>query len=471
MGIKSSGKNFFSLLKIFIIFQPILDILTTISIYYIDISITIGIVIRVLFMIISLFFIFFGNKSYYKKPIIIYLLTVFTTIGTGFIINYFNKPIFNIFVETQFAAKTAYFAIMLGSFLLIFDRKEDQQRNTFQLYKYIYIALTIVSLSVFVAVITGTSISSYEWLKQGFQGWFFSANELSAIVAISFPLVYLYTLRKTTTFRHIFIWIPTLMIAILSTVIGTKVGFFAIVLTSFIMFCILLLNWLITRKQTTIIEKTLSIKLLFSGILLVILLSISPLTPGYYNLSVDAPPPNQEDIDSGYDFDESDPDADPNGNESAKSNRYELIELTNPLLNKILSSRQIYFTWQYNQIIRADTSQKLFGMGFAGNYTNNQKTIEMDFFDIFFSYGIIGSLIILFPLLYLTLIVIKHVFTNFKNVIMIENVGLSISILLGLGIAFIAGHVWFAPAVNLYLAISMVILYTNLEFKSTTNIS
>lgn len=61
--------------------------------------------------------------------------------------------------------------------------------------------------------------------------------------------------------------------------------------------------------------------------------------------------------------------------------------------------RQIFKT--YKQYYKdAPLSQKLFGMGYAGNYTDKIKLIEMDFHDLFFAFGIVGFLIYLIPLLY-----------------------------------------------------------------------
>lgn len=118
-------KDFYTkLLLLFIIFQPVLDILTFLSIRWTDSSLTIGIVVRVLFMALSLWFILFGNSSRYKKPIILYLAALAAAFGFGLVYNYFAKPIFDPFTELQFVAKTAYFSIMLGSYLLLFTTIE-----------------------------------------------------------------------------------------------------------------------------------------------------------------------------------------------------------------------------------------------------------------------------------------------------------------------------------------------------------
>ncbi|MEQ6391128.1 O-antigen ligase family protein [Bacillaceae bacterium S4-13-58] len=459
----SQASKFTTLLKYYIIFQPILDILTTASLAYLDTSLTVGIVIRVLFMGISLLYILFGNDSPYKKYVVWYLVALFGVLGIGFIINIFSKPVFNLFMEAQWLAKILYFVIMFSTLLLVFTTKENLEKAKERFLFLTLIAMMIVSGTILFSIITGTSSDTYEWVKAGFKGWFYSGNELSAIIGITFPLVYLYSVLKTDSLKKAVYWIPTIVLGIVGVLIGTKVGLFAMIGTAVIMFVVILLHWLfLLRKQGAKNEKT--PQLLASLIFTIVFMAIIPATPSYTNLSVNMKVPDQEDIDKGFELeDELDL-----GGENGEPKR-KIITLNSPILNKILSSRQIYFTWQYNQYIYAEPLQKVFGMGYAGNYIKNRKTIEMDFFDIFFSFGIFGSILILLPLFILVGIVVKNLFTNVTKVFKIENVAYMVSIGLASGIALIAGHVWFAPAVSIYLALAMILLLTNFLNKSKSS--
>ncbi|WP_163539692.1 O-antigen ligase family protein [Gracilibacillus sp. YIM 98692] len=479
-----NNERFFFILTLFILFQPILDILTALTIRYLDISLTVGIVVRVLFMGVALLYIFFGSEHPYKKYIVGYLALLIAVLGIGFINNFFQKPVFNLFIEVQWLTKTLYFSVMLCSMLLLFSNRKMLEQTKARLLHYIVYALLIVSVSIFIAILTNTSVNSYEWVKGGFKGWFYSANELSALLAIGFPLAYVYGLRKTEQWRDFRYWIPAVIIGITGGIVGTKVGLFAVIITSILLSLFTVIHFLILFFQKKTEHGSFLQKLVFSLGFLAMLFIFSPFTPGYQNLSVDMPAPDQNDIDKGFedlltDEDEGEEENDGNtndgGNQDGKDEEEEIVEgedtritfeLDAPIINKILSSRQIYFTWQLNQMVRADVSQKILGMGYAGNYINNRKTIEMDFFDIFFSYGIVGFLLVMFPLFLLIWTVVKNLFTNFQEVVKIENIGLMVSILLGLGIALIAGHVWVAPAVNIYLAMSMVLLYMNLKVKT-----
>jgi Na+/H+ antiporter NhaD/arsenite permease-like protein len=95
-------------------------------------------------------------------------------------------------------------------------------------------------------------------------------------------------------------------------------------------------------------------------------------------------------------------------------------------------------------------------MGFAAEYGEKPKVTEMDFFDFFFAYGILGSGIVL--ILFIKKIrdwlrVEKEQISEDKNMFIIL-----IGVLMLLAIAFVAGHVFFAPSVSFYLAIGIVLL-------------
>lgn len=466
-----NNEKFFFLLTLFILFQPILDILTNAMLQYTTSSITIGIVIRVLFMGVALIFIFFGSNHPYKKHVAIYLLLLMAVLGIGFINNFFQKPVFNFFMEVQWLTKVIYFSVMICSMYLLFYSRKMVEYTKSRLLNYIVIALLIVSLSIIAAILTGTSVNSYEWVKLGFKGWFYSANELSALLAIGFPLTILYAIRKTDSWNKYWSWLPALIVGIIGAMIGTKVGLFAVYITCALIAVFIAIHFVVAWIRKSSRKQTLLPVFIYSLVLLGLILAISPFTPGYQNLSIEMPEPDQEDIDKGFEDFFSGEQGNGEGSQPSDEEVVEgedtrvTFELNSPIVNKILSSRHIYFTWQLNQMIRADVSQKILGMGYAGNYINNRKTIEMDFFDIFFSFGIVGFILVMLPLFLLVGLVVKKLFTNFTHVFRIENISLIISILLGLGIALIAGHVWIAPAVSIYLAISMVLLFVNLMTK------
>ena len=113
----------------------------------------------------------------------------------------------------------------------------------------------------------------------------------------------------------------------------------------------------------------------------------------------------------------------------------------------------------------APMSQKLLGMGYAGNYKADPKLIERDFHDWFYSFGIIGFILLVVPFLYFGIKFIVCVFTKFRQIFTVKYAMVIASILLGLGISFIAGHILMAPGVSFYLVVIMAYLIVDLKLN------
>lgn len=438
------------LLKFFIILQPIIDILTYFSITYLPINITIGIAIRVLFMVISLFYIFFGNNHRYKRMVITYLILLFTVIGISFILNFFTKPQFYFFSEVQYVVKAIYFPILFCTALFVFT--DSVKGNIEQLLSSVSFAMTITALSLFFSILTNTSSTTYEFSKLGYSGWFFAGNEISAIIAICFPLLLIYSMLKTRKWKDVIYWIPTLLIAICALLIGTKVSFLAIFATLIIAVIFTLIHWLINlnkQEQNRFFKRT----FFFTLCLAIIYIAVTPNTPAFQNLTGDYETMSEA-IKDPIDKDK----------ELLKDEKVDEDPfLQSPLMKILLSSRNIYFEMLYTDYVDTGILHKLFGIGYAGFYDDDPKLVEMDFFDLFFSFGIIGFLFLMAPLFFVLGLVVKYLFTRTKVFFQIENILLMVAIGLGLGIAFFAGHVLYAPAVSIYLALALVLLIYNFQ--------
>lgn len=100
-----------------------------------------------------------------------------------------------------------------------------------------------------IAMQTGTDFPSYPHSKIGSRGWFFAGNDLSALFAIMFPIVVLYSIYKTTSFSKIYYWIPTILAMYASIMVGTKVGYGAIVLTLGVALFFSFIEYIINRKK------------------------------------------------------------------------------------------------------------------------------------------------------------------------------------------------------------------------------
>ena len=131
----------------------------------------------------------------------------------------------------------------------------------------------------------------------------------------------------------------------------------------------------------------------------------------------------------------------------------------------IFSGRQLFEQMYKDFYKEAPTSQKLLGMGYAGNYKAEPKLIERDFHDWFYSFGIIGFILLVVPFLYFGIKFIVCVFTKFRQVFTVKYAMVIASILLGLGISFIAGHILMSPGVSFYLVLVMAYLIVDLKLN------
>ena len=100
-----------------------------------------------------------------------------------------------------------------------------------------------------VAMQTGTDFPSYPHSKIGSRGWFFAGNDLSSLFAIMFPIIVLYSIHKTTSFSKIYYWIPTILAMYASIMVGTKVGYGAIVITLGVALFFSFIEYMINRKR------------------------------------------------------------------------------------------------------------------------------------------------------------------------------------------------------------------------------
>ena len=123
----------------------------------------------------------------------------------------------------------------------------------------------------------------------------------------------------------------------------------------------------------------------------------------------------------------------------------------------IFSSRLSFLHKKATIYGNSSTYEKIFGIG----YINNNKTtklIEMDYFDIFYSHGIVGFILffgLVLPVLYKILIT-SHKF-NYERCMLI------VSFILVVFLAFFTGHIITAPSVSIIACI--IILYLDKRNK------
>ncbi|UTE77336.1 O-antigen ligase family protein [Rossellomorea sp. KS-H15a] len=437
-----NSKRFLNLFLLFILIQPVIDILTTYSLVQLESNTTFGVLIRILYMFIGVFFILINvPRSKLAKNSFIYLLILGAFVVLNIGLNYFIKSPYYIGQEIKFFIKVVYVNIVFLNFILVLKlMKEKGMNHVSKSLKYVLISSLIISVTMIISLLTNTSLESYESAKIGYTGWFFAGNEIGAIIAIILPIICLYAIRKTKTLKDVYYWIPVILASLSLLMLGTKVGYGAILIVLLASSFVSAIVYWKTRSN-----KDSKSNLVISLALLVMFLLSTPFTPVFNNINVHLGFlgfDTNEQVDDGSQADD-----DSESKEEKKLN-------SKQMQNLILSSREEFLAHHTEDYMDSPMLQKIFGLGFAGNYDEPEpKMIEMDFFDLFFSFGIIGFIIFIAPIIFFLVKTAKIIFKNFSRFLEPSYVLLATSIILTLGIAYFAGHVFTAPSVSIYFAL------------------
>ena len=93
--------------------------------------------------------------------------------------------------------------------------------------------------------------------------------------------------------------------------------------------------------------------------------------------------------------------------------------------------------------------------------------IEMDFYDLFYSLGIIGFITYIGSFLFVLLKTAMAFLKNIKLIFEPNYIFILVSLLLGLGISYTAGHVFTAPSVSIFFGSILALLYVEIKNHPT----
>ncbi|AEA19115.1 MULTISPECIES: O-antigen ligase family protein [Bacillus] len=477
-------------LLFFIILQPVLDLLTSLSITLLKSNATVGILVRFLIMAVGGIYILIQAKEKENRKFLIYLILLAGVLGIGFINNKLVKDPIVLGEEVKFVAKALYIYIMLGSYILALKSLKktvnisDKVRNSIVYSTLIINAIMVISIS------TSTDFGSYEWMKVGSRGWFYAGNELGSILAIIFPIVVLYSIQKTKSWKHILYWIPSLLMIYSLIQVGTKVGMGSIGATLAAAIGIIVLQLLFNRKNPN--KKSLALNAVIAIVLLAGVVGTFKQTPLAQNMGIHNNYLSEQNVaQQGQKEQEIKEKLKKEQELKAKEENHHKVEKPEEKAkieeevkkelekeqkkenqeNLIFSGRQVYEERHKQFFKEAPLSQKLLGMGYAGNFKYNEqkqpdpKLIEMDFHDWFYDFGIIGFALLMIPFIYYGLRILLAFATRFKDIFNIKYGMIAASLLLALGIAYIAGHILTAPGVGIYFVVVLAYLIVDLEIE------
>lgn len=413
-------KNISIIIAIFVLLGPILDLITGLCLHTLGINLTLGIIVRVLFLVFICIITLFTFKK--KNVLIPYLI-----IGLYFILYTIGMLVFkdtNLFTEIQNLVKVFYFPILLVS---IYSIKDEIRISNLTLFTVMFTYLILI----FIPTLLNLGYDTYEIAKVGTLGFFNSANEISGIISLLTPtmLIVLFSSKNI---------IPKLVLALIYIVVilmvGTKTPILALGITIGISVLYLWIKSIKAKKYKNVFISLFAVIILGISLILVI-----PKTNFYKNIRIH------------LDY-------------------LELDSITEVFTDKelvdhfIFSSRLKFLDNKAALYNKSNTYLKIFGIGYLKNYKAT-KMIEMDYFDILFSHGIVGFIIFFGITVPILVKIVRE-----KRKVDYEYVMNFTSLLLIIILAFFTGHIITAPSVSLLSIILLLTLNTpkkkNLLFAS-----
>ena len=412
--------DYSKLLLIFLYLQPILDILYGVSFNYLKISISINTIVRFLFMLIAIVYLLLQKKNkIIKIPIglILFYLALFSINVIA------RKDNIVLFYELKNMLQLFFFPICLLLFINIKDKINIKDRHFFYL-NLIYLFF------IFVPDILGLGFSSYSEYKKGFIGWFYSSNSVGTIITILAPLSIYYLVNKKKYFQLI---VYVLFITYLFLSLGTKAPILGLGVIGSLLLLYAFIHLLKTKKYKYIIIS-IPILILFA----IAAVFLTPKTAAYKNLKMHL-------------------------------ELFEIYTAKDAIKSEVFwdeivfSQRFMFLDVTKDNYKKSDVPTKLLGLGFVENYNQeneNRKTIEIDYLDIFYRSGIVGTIIYLISIIIAMMNIIKS-----KIIINYNNYSIFISVVLAFVLAFFCGHVLTSPAVS--IIISYLLINVDLKEKKT----
>lgn len=427
-------------LEVYFILLPFIDLITALLTRNTNLSITPGIIIKSIFLLVMVIYIFRTKSKYRKVSLYLLLLSLI------YIIGYFAvKPgILNwhfVITELTFIFKLIYFPISFMGLLCIFDDNNYNKKLINKILKY---TLITYALLLIIPLIFNIAYTTYPTKLKGYIGLFYAGNEIANIMILLFPFSYLYLKKSKYSFLILFPIILTI------NLIGTKVATFGCLIITLITFIYCLIKYKFKIKSSVIKS--------FLILAFTIIMTINSYSIYNYNY-----------MKKYYYKDETkEIIIDDNNKKEVEEistqinkfyNKNQLSKIIRPLINgrDMLLANTLSV---YNDI--NDDSNIWFGIGFSNtpnvDNTNIGRLIEIDICDLYFHFGLFGLIISLYPIIFLGYLLIK----NYKKITL--NCAYLITILLLMaGISTLSGHVLFAPAVSIYLALYLLLIIMELN--------
>lgn len=451
-----------SALAVYILCQPLLDVLTGLAVQA-GIPVTVGIVVRSLFMGLAFLYAVLISDFPGKKRWMIFTGALIAYLAL-FMAYMFSLGGLSLCVENLKDVVKTFFA----PFVLFFFWAVYRQFGTLVTVRAIAWAGGLYASVIPISYITSTSFLSYANSGYGVGGWFYAANEVGCILAITGPFTILHCLRVLPTVTRqtwwrgaLAVW-GLLAVSISANFLGTKIifGFTTIYCAAAFLWTL----WALRREPS----RTRKIQAIAMGAMLLVTLVIFLINSPLMTYLRDVYFPLLE----------NDPEiTTASWNEELRNAcrgtwLYEFIE-SNELMQRIdqiLSRRFISASPAVQVYTDGGILAKLLGIGYANvaSYSRDvHYMIEMDPLSILIRHGILGFVLYYVP--YLAFIIWSIVQFFKRPAQRLGNLCCCTALyctLAGCAISALAGHALVAPAVATFIIIVGMQFWDQIETQN-----
>lgn len=434
------------ILGLYIILQPLLDALTAFGALA-EHPVTAGVLVRTVFMVLTFLYVVFVSRFEGKKWCLAFLGALIAYLAL-FMIYMFSLGGLSLCLANLKDLIKVYFAPFVLVFLYAIYREYGAQIST----RALAVSGGIYAFVILLAFLTGTSFVSYGNSGYGYKGWFYAANEISCIIALTAPITIYYCLKQARTvtrktwWKGVVIAIALISVAFSANFIGTKIVF-AITLV----YCLIAFVWTLVRYVQ---ERTREARFraITFGVLCILIFGmyfISPLQSYLNNIymGIINEDPELILVSWGEDIQRA----------SEGTWLKELISSNDAVkrLDQILSRRLLSASPSVQVFTEGGLAAKLLGIGYADCAAYSREIhfmVEMDPFSILVRQGILGFLLYYVPYLAAVLYLIVQFFRRpLKRLASLEYCSYLYSALAAFAISAIAGHALVSPAVSTFI--------------------
>lgn len=420
--------NIDKIILVFLFLNPFLDVFTGLQTHYLNINFSISSVVRFIFMIFCIYYIFSldttTNKAINKKFLYLFLIYLILFSITVLRFKGFNAY----FYEIKNTLNTFYFPIVLVSLYDMFN----QYKIKISL-KQITTIYFIYVLFIFIPDILGIGFISYYHSKLGSVGFFISANAVGNILSMLMPFIAFYLINSREYKIINFILIIILLIVLSD--MGTKVPMLSLLIVTIFYLGNYLKEWIKNKQIKKILITSIAILVVTLSSIIMI-----PKTSFYKNLQIHK--------------------------KFLGINHYYEVFTDIKLIDHFIFSQRLTFLSNTNKnFVHSSILEKMNGIGYIEGYGTDSvstKTIEIDYAEVFYRQGILGFILFW----YMIIRTLKNIYSGLKGKKLI-NIEYKISYLLMLLLGLFSGHIFVTPAVSIFVILIIIraISYKKFEKK------